>query len=76
MSCSILLDGLSQGTNNSVTNNSAVNFSFTGLTEDTHYWNVSCADNVNNSVNTSTYRFTISIQYLHHVLQAAVHQKH
>ena len=61
MSCSILLDGLSQGTNNSVTNNSAVNFSFTGLTEDTHYWNVSCADNVNNSVNTSTYRFTISI---------------
>ena len=58
--CSLMLNGVIRSTNSSVINNTATNFSITGLADGTHSWNISCMDNVNNSRNSSTITFTIA----------------
>ncbi len=59
LSCNLTLDGVTNASNIASLNNTPVNYSVSTLNDGTHYWNVTCWDNSNNTNTSETRSFTI-----------------
>jgi hypothetical protein len=59
MNCALLIDGVRNATNSSVSNNNLTNLQAIGISQGKHTWNVTCNDSANNTGTSAARNFTV-----------------
>jgi len=59
LACSLTLDGSLNASNIAALNGTATNYTIVGINDGTHYWNITCVDDLNNVNTSETRSFTI-----------------
>jgi hypothetical protein len=57
--CNLTINGVVNATNVTSPNGTATNYSVSGFSDGTHYWNVTCWDDLNNTNTSETRNFTV-----------------